>query len=105
MYLFKIIKQHDLFDCFFFKSPVFLWSPYTIVTHNETSRYRYAWKKEYVNLRLLPRTVRGHHVYHKDQTEDVVLFLQPDRAVRAHLVHGSPGLYATSGLWRKAHTR
>jgi len=33
---------------------------------NDTVRYRYAWKKERDNVRLLPRTVRGHHVYHKD---------------------------------------
>lgn len=70
-----------------------------------TSRYRHAGQKERDNVRMLPRTVRGHHVYNKDQTEDAVLFLQPDRAVRAHLVHGSPGLHAASGLRRKAHTR
>lgn len=58
--------------------------------------YRYARQKERDNVRLLSRTVRGHYVHHKNQTKDAILFLQPDCAMRAHLVDGSPWLYAAS---------
>lgn len=66
---------------------------------------RHARHEERQVVRLLPGTVRGHHVHDNDQTENVVLFLQPDRAVRAHLVHGPLGLHAAAGLRRKADAR
>ena len=39
------------------------------------------------------------------QASNIVLFLQPDRPLRAHLLHGSSWIHTSTGLGGKAHIR
>lgn len=66
---------------------------------------RDARQKEHDNIRVLPRALRGRHLHHHDQETDAVLLLQPDRAVRADLLHGPAWVHSTSRLGRETHTR
>ena len=107
------------------KYQVFQYSPYTTldrINRNEALQstaavllkstedlklfnVRHAGKEEQHYLRVLPRAVCGHHLHHQHQTENSVLFLQPDSSLCSHRVHGRAGLHAATGLWGETVTR
>lgn len=72
---------------------------------NIRSRSRCPRQAERNLLQLLPGAVHRHHLRHLDPPEDVVLLLQPDRAVRADCVDGPARVHTATGLWREAFAR
>lgn len=54
---------------------------------------------------MLPRALRGCHLHHHDQKADSLLFLQPDRALRSHLIDGAPRIHIATWLWGEINIR
>lgn len=60
--------------------------------------YRYAWKKEYNNIRLLSRAVCRRNIHHYDPETDTLLFLQSYCALCFNIIYGSAGVHTASRL-------
>ena len=66
---------------------------------------RHAGRADAAVLLVLCRAVRGHHVLHQHPPADAVLFLQSDRAVRPHRLHGRPRLHPAARFRRETLPR
>lgn len=56
-------------------------------------------------VRLLSRTLRGHHFLYPHSQANPVLRFQPHHPLRPHLVHGSARVHAAAGFRGEAHAR
>ena len=63
---------------------------------------RRAGYQERSDLRLLSRTLPGHHLCGEDQEENPLLLLQPDCALPPHRINGRPWIHSPAWLGGKA---
>ena len=54
---------------------------------------RCARHQERGDIRVLSRTLPGHHLCDQNQEENSLLLLQPDRALSPHSIHGCAGIH------------
>lgn len=66
---------------------------------------RNAGQEEHDNVPMLSGALRRRHIHHTDTKKDPLLFFQPDRAMRADIEHGPPGVHPSARFRGEAHLR